>query len=129
MTTWDDLFKPGEAKDFFNPPPLPSTPFNGAVTEYNDVNAWWLMELSRLVYCNDKGKRVAALGRAGLEEIEFIDTKDDPSQSTKDTQCFVVAPRENAAWAALVFRGTEDLRDWLTNAQVRMGPWSLGGHE
>lgn len=119
MTTWTDLLDPGSADNFFNPPPE-NTPFDGSAREYNDVNAWWLMELSRLVYCRDDAARTIFLGRAGLREIAFIDAK--------DTECFVVAPAAGAAWAALVFRGTENIQDWLINARLKMGPWLAGGN-
>src|SRR5260221_896729 len=116
MTTWNDLLDPGSADNFFDP--APQKPFDGTLTTYNGVNAWWLMELSRLVYCRDKAKRDAALARAGLREIDFIDIA--------STECFVVAP-DGDAWAALVFRGTENLRDWMTNAEFSMARWPFGG--
>ena len=120
MTTWTDLLDPGSATNFFKPPPE-TTPFDGTVTDYKDVNAWWLMELSRLVYCRDDAKREAFLSRANLKQVDkFIDAN--------DTECFVVAAEGDHAWAALVFRGTENIQDWLINAHFKMGPWPLGGN-
>ena len=118
-TTWDDLLRPGEANNFFNPPPE-ATPFRAEVRAYDPVNAWWLMELSRLVYSHEKVARAAFLLRARLEEIAFFD---EPST---ETQAFLVAP-PSREWAALVFRGTENLKDWLLNAQFGMAPWEGGG--
>ncbi len=118
-TTWDDLLRPGEASDFFNPPP-DAMPVRFDAPAYNDVNAWWLMELSRLVYCREKTSRAAFLLRARLEEVDFID------ETRTETQCALVAP-PGRAWAALIFRGTENIRDWLTNAEFLMMPWMRGG--
>jgi hypothetical protein len=118
-TTWDDLLRPGEANNFFNPPP-DATPFRFDVTGWNDVTAWWLMELSRVIYCREKTSRAAFLLRARLEEVDFIEERQT------ETQCMLVAP-PSRAWAALVFRGTENIRDWLTNAELMMMPWMRGG--
>src|SRR5258706_12877931 len=48
MTTWKELFDPGDATDFFDP--RPPQPFNHESVAFDSVNAWWLAELSRLVY-------------------------------------------------------------------------------
>lgn len=118
-TTWDDLLRPGEANNFFNPLP-DATPFRPEVRTYDPVNAWWLMELSRLVYSHEKAAREAFLRRAKLEEMAFFDVP------ATETQAFLVAP-PSREWAALVFRGTENLRDWILNAQFSMAPREGGG--
>src|SRR5438067_1011624 len=114
-TTWDDLLRPGEANNFFNPPP-DGTPFRAEITAFDAGNAWWLMELSRLIYCRERASRAAFLLRAKLEELDFIEDR------KSETQCCLVAP-PSRAWAALVFRGSENIRDWPTNAQFIMTPW------
>jgi pimeloyl-ACP methyl ester carboxylesterase len=111
-TTWQDLLEPGKATDFFAHPPAPFQPDAAA---YNDANAWWLAELSRLVYRHEG--RTPFLDRAGLDEVKFFDAK--------ETECFVVRARDGK-WAALVFRGTENLRDWLTNVDVKRVPAPAG---
>lgn len=118
-TTWDDLLRPGESNSFFNPPP-DGTPFRAEVATYDGVNAWWLMELSRLIYCREAVSRAAFLLRARLEEVAFIDDR------ASETQAFLVAP-PSRTWAALVFRGSAEIRDWLTNAEFLMAPWEGGG--
>ena len=102
MTTWNDLFRPGDATNFFDPPP--PRPFNGESAAFDGVNAWWLAELSRLVYRDDEDRK-DFLARVQLEELDFIDVADD-------TQGFVVAP-PSKTWAAFVFRGTSTPRDFL----------------
>jgi hypothetical protein len=108
-TTWADLFRPGDATNFFDP--LPSKPFNPESTAFDGVNAWWLAELSRLVY-RDKDDRKQFLAQVGLEEVAFF-------TGGHDTQAFLVAPASKV-WAALVFRGTSTPADFLTDAEVRM---------
>src|SRR5438876_6601679 len=115
MTTWQDLFAPGSATNFFDPPP--PRPFNHESVAFDGVNAWWLAELSRLIY-RDNPDRKDFLARVKLEELDFIDAADD-------TQGFLVAPASKT-WAALVFRGTSTLRDFLVDANVGMVPFDAG---
>jgi triacylglycerol lipase len=112
QTTWEDLLEPGKATDFFAHPHAPFHPF---ATAYDEANAWWLAELSRLVYRTEGRKPF--LDRAGLDEVAFFDEK--------DTECFIVHARDKT-WAALVFRGTEGLRDWLFNIDFPPVPWTTG---
>src|SRR5438067_392941 len=115
MTTWNDLFRPGDATNFFDPPP--PRPFDGESAAFDGVNAWWLAELSRLVY-RDNEDRKDFLARVQLKELDFIDVADD-------TQGFVVAP-PSKTWAAFVFRGTSTPRDFLVDANVEMVPFDTG---
>ena len=41
MTTWADLFRPGDAENFFDPPPR-EHPFNPQSDGFDAVTAWWL---------------------------------------------------------------------------------------
>lgn len=111
-TTWQDLLEPGNASDFFERPPGSFRPDSAA---YDDANAWWLMELSRLVY--RPTDRARFLDRANLEELEFSDDN--------NTEAYIVRSRDQK-WAALVFRGSDDLRAWLTNLQFQHESWSTG---
>ena len=116
MTTWQDLFAPGSAEDFFDP--RPAQPFNAGNRAYDPVNARWLMELSRLVY--REGDRAGFLARAELEELAFIES------SAPDTQGYLVSPRSRE-WAALVFRGTSSPMDFLIDLKAEMNSWDKGG--
>ena len=51
ITEWSDLFRPGEASSFLDRRPLPL--FHPQATAFDANNAWWLAELSRLVYRHD----------------------------------------------------------------------------
>jgi hypothetical protein len=115
MTTWQDLFAPGNAEDFFDP--RPAQPFNAGNRAYDPVNARWLMELSRLVYREDD--RARFLARAELEELAFIESL------APDTQGYLVSP-QSREWAALVFRGTSTLKDFWIDSRFTMAPWDHG---
>ena len=105
MTRLEDLFVPGNATDFFeNPPP----PFRPDATSYDAANAWWLAELSRLVY-RQPDDRQRFLDDAGLEEI-----------SEPNKHYFVVRAKDRS-WGAVVFRGSNDLRDWYDNLDCSFG--------
>ena len=113
---WSDLLYPGEAADFFVASPLPQ--FDPSDAAFNWSNAWWLAELSRLVYRQDteevatpiEPRRSAILERAGLQQRAFF------HDAVQGTQAFIV---ESPAFAALVFRGTDqNIRDLLCDLEV-----------
>ena len=118
LTTWDDLSNPGRARRFFERRPLP--PFHPEATEYDPDNAWWLAELSRLIYRHDVEEarspltptRATFLARAGLAQKAFFHAP------KPGTQAYLVEPLAGPRFAALVFRGSEDLRDWITNVRL-----------
>src|SRR5262245_41900949 len=100
--TWEDLLYPGRALDFFERAPLP--PFDRERCDYDCNNAWWLAELSRLVYRCDMAAPPAAsldvlLGRAGWRRLGTFG-----SQRLR-TLALLVRAESPAPCAALVFRG------------------------
>jgi hypothetical protein len=117
--SWEALFNPGAATEFFQQP-LP--PFEAEATAYSPINAWWLAEISRLIYKqeteedrNFRGQtRRQILKEANLEEVKFI--------HHPLAQCAVIKPLDDS-FAALVFRGSHDLRDWLTNIHTCPVAW------
>jgi triacylglycerol lipase len=118
-TTWQDLLRPGDARDFFSREPLP--PFDPAASAYSRGNAWWLAELSRLVYRHDveeeslppQPTRSSFLAKARLRQRRFF-----ASQVT-DTQAMLVESERPPAFAVLVFRGTEQRpKDFLSDIEV-----------
>ena len=54
--SWQAIFRPGASDDFF----MGNRPMAFAVDAdgFNPVNAWWLSELSRLIYRRDAGEGV-----------------------------------------------------------------------
>jgi len=126
--SWNALFNPGNSGNYFLVDTLP--PFEPEAREYNAANAFWLSELSRLVYKDenrsgaaeqDSGARNAALANVGLRETAFF--------SEKETQCAIITPGATSAkpFIVVAFRGTSDLKDWLTNLDAGLTRWPQGG--
>ncbi len=85
--------------------------FDFRATEFRAVNAWWLAELSMLVYVRDESFVQAVLARSGLTLVHYH------QQDDTNTQYFLAA---NDDFAVLVFRGTEvaERRDIVTDIKV-----------
>lgn len=117
--SWESLFNPGAATDFFASPPAP---FDARATEYSPVNAWWMAEISRLIYKRETAEdpefrgrtRNQFLNEVGLEEIQFI--------HQSPAQCAIVRARDRS-FTVLVFRGSHNLGDWLTNMNTAPDEW------
>ena len=120
--SWRAVFNPGLAAEFFSPPPDGAP---AAVSEFSATNAWWLAELSRLIYRNDMAggtqSRDRILTGVGLRESHFL--------HRRSTQCAIVEPRGEQASpiAVLVFRGTDGPVDWRTNLKTGPADWPHGG--
>ncbi len=120
--------RPGDASDYFKCNHL--KPFETRAESYSKLNAWWLCELSRIIYrkegLEEKGvpsiDRNRILGRVGLKEIRFF--------YTARVQAALVTARETVdePFGVLVFRGTRGRIDnWLCNFKVFPSPWPMGG--
>ncbi len=114
--SWNALLKPGDATAFFTPPQIPA--FEPQRTDYSPSNAWWLAELSRLVYSRSSNLRRAALAKVGLRKRRFFDV--DQTEGT-------VIEARDGSFAVLVFRGTDALEDWLVNLEITAEEWPQGG--
>ena len=97
--------------------------FNPTAPRFSAANAWWLAEISRWMYV---GKRLPVTARhrpqtilnaAGLEETHYL--------TRGGTHCSLIrsAGRE---FSILVFRGTCQLNNWVTNANI--GPFKDNAH-
>ena len=121
--SWDAVLKPGKATVYFDV--LSGTKFEADSSSYSKINAWWLAELCRLIYRQgadevDGGSgpsRKEVLAGVKLNEIDFF--------NEGDTEAALVKPIEASAaqFAALVLRGTNDVRDWLTNFNAFPDGW------
>lgn len=114
--SWNALLKPGDATTYFTRPQIPA--FEPHRADYHPSNAWWLAELSRLVYCGSSAIRDAALARAGLRQRRFFDVA--------ETQGAVVEASDGS-FAVLAFRGSAQLDDWLVNLEATAEDWPQGG--
>ncbi|HEU4655275.1 MAG TPA: lipase family protein [Steroidobacteraceae bacterium] len=117
--TWQDLLWPGNADSFFARDPLPI--FDPSRTEYSSANAWWLAELSRIVYRLGEFEtpqplrplRREFLNAVGLEEIGLFRSDET------GTAALLIRARGPVAFAILVFRGTEqEIEDLLHDADT-----------
>lgn len=111
--SWQALFTPEDATSYFtgNYPKI-QLEFN----KYNKVNSLWLAELSRLIYRKDSVARKKILNSVQLQETRFF--------SHSNTQCAVItAP----TFAVLVFRGSHEFQDWLSNLGTILTEWPHGG--
>ena len=114
---WRALTRPGRARVYFDR--FAGRPFEVEAAAYSPVNAWWLAEISRLVY--REAGRDHHLRRVGLREAGFF--------SRGGTQGGVVTTVEGAAapFTVLAFRGTDGVRDWFTDLDCLRFRWSMGG--
>ena len=102
-------------------------PFQATATSFNLINAWWLAEVSALVYA-DVDFVKSRFSKAGLHEIRFFDKR--------STQCYVT---HNDEFAIVAFRGSEiwkkdgefDLNkviaDLKADVDIRLTDWPPGG--
>lgn len=119
----DALIKPGNSNQYFdlsNPPAI-----SVGETNFNSGNAWWLAELSRMVYREDKhntceeNKNISTeeiLKKVGMEKIGEISNDES---STYGLLIKVVAfdkkTQTEIPCLVLAFRGTNGLDDWKIN--------------
>lgn len=122
--TWRALVRPGDGDSFFALRPLPA--FDPRATAFDAKIAWWLAEMSRLIYRDDRAagwpdtpSRMTILKKVRAKELTFV-------------------RRKNAQWAlnrvdgavpvaVLVFRGSSGFENWLANLKVIQSPWECGG--
>jgi hypothetical protein len=91
--TWEKIAPPYLDYDYFQGIDL--YPFRPQATDFDMVNAWWLIEAATLAYA-EKDFAKPIFRDAGFTEIKFF--------SGNSTQCFVVNTDD---FLILVFRGTE----------------------
>lgn len=118
-TTWDDLLYPGNATDFFSRRSF--APFDPGASGYNQNNALWLAELSRLVYRHDHEEndpppqptQTAILEKAGCTRRQFFNS------SITGTQALLAEFGGATPFAVLAFRGTEqEPEDFITDLNI-----------
>ncbi len=123
--TFKNLSPPFKDYDYFKG--HQQYPFQVRATSFSLINAWWLAEISTLVYADEDFVRTR-FGQAGLPEVRFFDKN--------STQCFVAS---NDQLAIVAFRGSEiwkkeekfDLNrviaDFMADVDIRLADWPPGG--
>ncbi|MBP6821793.1 MAG: lipase family protein [Acidobacteria bacterium] len=126
--SWQALLKPGTATSFFDV--HGQSKFQVDVSGFSLINAWWLAELSRLIYKLGADEtpsppagpaRNEVLNRVGLQEVKFI--------RSKTAQCALIKtlPQFDDQFRVLVFRGTDELIDWLSDLNALPVEWEGAG--
>lgn len=117
-TTWDDVRRPGIASDFFQR--QAARPFDPAAPGFHAGNAWWLSEISRIVYRRDvqeqsnplQPERSQFLAQHGLRTLHFVAAPEVGAQA-------MVVQSMQPGYTVLAFRGTEQkVNDYLTDANL-----------
>ncbi len=122
--SWDSLVKPGDAKSYFEV--HHDKPFEAEAKEYSGVNAWWLAELSRLIYKEGKGEPEASRGDLTRQDVLDCVGLTETFRRTDVAQCAVVSPKAGS-YRIVVFRGSHDLIDWATNFKAVPASWRPRG--
>src|SRR5438067_246968 len=120
--------------------------FDRESKDFRMVNAWWLADVSTLVYDNPTRVKDELL-KAGFTRVEFTDSALENQVGQNDTQCFVAS---NDDLVVVAFRGTESglrpeedrdpegrkrppdfthiFNDWLvTNSNFKLVPFDSKG--
>jgi triacylglycerol lipase len=127
-SSWSALLRPGWADRFFDRSPLP--PFRCKGQGFSWETAWWLCELSRLIYRQDETEigseaaqpaRDAFLSRVGLREIF--------ARRNGANFCAITAGDDHRGdpFAVLAFRGTCGFEGWFSNLNTAQIGWPRGG--
>lgn len=129
--TWQALLRPGASSDFFANG-MPGR-FDPAATGFNPTNAWWLSELSRLIYRRRGGTQPTALDPPSSAREEFLQKvglRENRFFHTRHAQAALVETTTDSrrAFAVLVFRGTSGpLSTWRFNLDAAPAAWPGGG--
>jgi len=125
--SWQKILKPGESDNYFEADR--PVAFDADADGFKPVNAWWLSELSRLIYKRDATEGVVTrfsrndvLARVGLVERRFF------NRPYIQAALVETLAADDTAFAVLVFRGTIGrLFNWRFNFDMFPCPWPAGG--
>ncbi len=118
--SWESLVKPGDAKDYFKL--SNATPLQTATNSFKLFNAWWLAELSRLIYHNNFfDNKSIDFGSLEYELITYIENKET------STHVALLKIIQDAPCLVVVFRGTDDIDDWNINFHAYQSSFGSSG--
>jgi hypothetical protein len=104
-----------------------AVPFESAAETFSPVNAWWLAEISTLVYA-DGAYSEQRLRKAGYQHIVFFDRAGTYAVAAANDRFAVVAFRGSEIWKRSErFDPRQVLSDFRTNIDIRLADWEGGG--
>lgn len=127
-TSWNALLRPWISNRYFDLHGLHV--FDPGAPDFSLINAWWLCELSRLIYRQDPDEAGAsALPPTRSEILHGVGLKEIRSYCYGTDYCALVTPNieASAPFAVLVFRGTMGFKSWPSNLNSSLRSWPGGG--
>jgi len=104
--------------------------FKARIDGYSPVNAWWLSEISRLIYVREADENDGVhTGRSRNGILAAVHLREYCFLNQNGIQCALITSCDNVArpFAVLVFRGTTSFEAWLSNLNIRQAGWDAGG--
>lgn len=127
-TSWNALLRPWISDRYFDVP-CPCL-FETDAPDCSIINAWWLCELSRLIYRQGTDETGAdALLPTRSEILLGVGMREIETFSNGTNYCALIESRDctSRPFAALVFRGTSGFEGWLSNLKAIQTCWPGGG--
>lgn len=123
--SWQGVTVPGDGTSYFEK--HGKTGFDVASTRYSAINAWWLGEISRLIYRHGATRKLLKDRRQILADVGFIEREFFDVDGTQGSIIESAPGSIHPPMAVLAFRGSEEFRDWLTNINAVPVPWEGPG--
>jgi triacylglycerol lipase len=127
-TSWNALLRPWISSRYFDLPDLRL--FDPGAPDFSLTNAWWLCELSRLIYRQDADEAGSdALPPTRSEILHGVGLTEMQAFCHGTNYCALVTTDSKASdpFAVLVFRGTRGFKSWPSNINSRKTSWPGGG--
>ncbi len=122
--SWPALLDSAQGSDFFIHPQRPSFHMTG---EFDLGNAWWLAEMSRLIYKQEADEVGADADRPRRNTVlNRVDWREEWFLNDKGTQCALFVSMD-LSMGVLVFRGSNNVDHWLSNLETIPVKWPDGG--
>ena len=127
--SWTAIFRPGLATDYFDR--HAGRPFAPSLTGYDRLTAWWLAELSRLIYRQESDEIGSqAIGPTRGEILERVGLRETAFFNQGGSQGALVEPvtAGTTPFAVVSFRGSDDVEAWFDfNFDLLPVDWEPGG--
>ncbi|HEV7921084.1 MAG TPA: lipase family protein [Thermoanaerobaculia bacterium] len=123
--SWQGVTVPGDGTSYFEK--HRGLPFDVGSTRYSAINAWWLSEISRLIYRHGATRKLLKDRRQLLAEVGFIEREPFDVEGTQGSIIESAPGSIHPPMGILAFRGSEEFKDWMTNINAVPVPWEGPG--